>query len=58
MAKIIFLFSNLKITTDTSLEDLELTEKFLASKNVDNLGYNAEELSRAYEVTKQNYKFI
>lgn len=57
MAKIIFLFPNLKITT-TSLEDLELTEDFLAGKEVDKLGYAAEELYRAYKIAEQNYKFV
>ncbi len=57
MAKIIFLFPNLKITTD-SLEDLELTEKFLNGKEVDNLGYNLQELAEAYKLCKKNYKII
>lgn len=50
MAKIIFLFPNLKITT-ASLEDLELTEKFLNGKEVD-------KLAEAYRSAEKNYKFV
>jgi|GEM_PF-6443502 len=57
MGKIIFLFPSLKITTDT-LEDLELTENFLTGKQVDKLGYNAEELSKAYKRISKEYKII
>lgn len=56
MAKIIFLFPNIKITT-ASLEDLELTEKFLTNKEVNEI-YNADELEEAYRLAEQNYKFV
>lgn len=56
MAKIIFLFKNLKIV-NTSLEDLELTEDFLNNKNVQDLGYDADELEQAYANAEKYYRF-
>lgn len=55
MAKIIFLFPNLKIV-NTSLEDLELTENFLNNKNVQDLGYDLEELAKAYTEAEKYYR--
>lgn len=57
MAKIIFLFKNLKIV-NTSLEDLQVTEDFLEGKDVDNLGYDPEELANAYREAYKDYKFV
>lgn len=57
MAKVIFLFPHLKIT-NTSLEDLQLTEEFLNGKNVDNLGYDEKELAKAYENIMADFKFV
>lgn len=57
MGKIIFLFPKIKIV-NTSLEDLELTEKFLTNKEVNEFGYNPEILRKAYELAEQNYKFV
>ncbi|AQS09656.1 hypothetical protein CLOBY_17870 [Clostridium saccharobutylicum] len=56
MAKIIFLFKKLKIT-NTNLEDLELTENFLNNKNVQDLGYDPEELAEAYRQASKDYKW-
>lgn len=57
MKKIIFLFPNIKIV-NTSLEDLETTENFLNGKDVQelDLGYNVEELAKAYEYAKKYYR--
>lgn len=57
MKKIIFLFPNIKIV-NTSLEDLETTENFLNGKDVQelDLGYNVEELAKAYEDAKKYYR--
>ena len=56
MAKIIFLFPTIKIVTDT-LEDLQATEDFLEGKNVDELGYDPEQLSLAYKIAERTPKF-
>lgn len=48
MGKIVFLFKNIKIV-NTSLEDLETTEDFLNGKEVENLGYSADALEKAYK---------
>jgi hypothetical protein len=57
MGKIIFLFQSLKIT-NSSLEDLELTEDFLNNKQVvDELGYDPELLAQAYEEASKIYGF-
>ncbi|MFT8349494.1 hypothetical protein [Clostridium saccharoperbutylacetonicum] len=55
MAKIIFLFPKLKIV-NTSIEDLELTENFLEGKDVQDLGYDPDQLAKAYAKAEKYYK--